>query len=107
MFGEDAEILGFGLATLVAFAIITVAHVVLGELAPKSAAISRTSTVALLLCPPMRAFYLATKPLVDAFNFLGNLVLRPFGIPPASEAGHAPHSEDELRELLRGAATAA
>jgi CBS domain containing-hemolysin-like protein len=38
---------------------------------------------------------------VDAFNGLGNLVLKPFGIPPASEAGHAPHSEDELRELLR------
>jgi CBS domain containing-hemolysin-like protein len=38
---------------------------------------------------------------VDAFNGLGNLVLKPFGIPPASEAGHAPHSEDELRQLLR------
>lgn len=101
VFGDDAQIIGIGLATLVAFAIITVAHVVLGELAPKSAAISRTGPVALLLCPPMRAFYLATKPLVDLFNFLGNLVLKPFGIPPASEAGHAPHSEDELRELLR------
>jgi CBS domain containing-hemolysin-like protein len=49
----------------------------------------------------MRAFYLATKPLVDLFNGLGNLVLKPFGIPPASEAGHAPHSEEELRTLLR------
>jgi CBS domain containing-hemolysin-like protein len=101
IFGEGASIAGFALASIVAFSIITVAHVVLGELAPKSAAISRTVPVALLLCPPMRAFYLATKPLVDAFNFLGNLVLKPFGIPPASEAGHAPHSEGELRELLR------
>jgi CBS domain containing-hemolysin-like protein len=49
----------------------------------------------------MRAFYLVTKPLVDLLNGMGNLVLRPFGIPPASEAGHAPHSEDELRTLLR------
>ena len=48
----------------------------------------------------MRAFYLATRPLVDAFNWLGNLVLKPFGIPPAREVGHAPHSEDELRLLL-------
>jgi CBS domain containing-hemolysin-like protein len=101
IFGDNAEIVGFGLASVVAFSIITVAHVVLGELAPKSAAISRTVPVALLLCPPMRAFYLVTRPLVDSFNFLGNLVLKPFGIPPASEAGHAPHSEDELRELLR------
>jgi hypothetical protein len=57
--------------------------------------------MALLLAAPMRAFYLATRPVVDLFNALGNLVLNPFGIPPASEAGHAPHSEDELRELLR------
>jgi CBS domain containing-hemolysin-like protein len=101
LFGDQTEVVGFGLASLVAFSIITVAHVVLGELAPKSAAISRTGPLALLLAPPMRAFYLATKPLVDLFNAMGNLVLKPFGIPPASEAGHAPHSEEELRQLLR------
>jgi CBS domain containing-hemolysin-like protein len=101
VFGDGAEIVGFGLASLIAFMVITVLHVVLGELAPKSAAIARTGPLALALAPPMRAFYLATKPLVDAFNGLGNLVLKPFAIPPASEAGHAPHSEDELRELLR------
>jgi CBS domain containing-hemolysin-like protein len=55
----------------------------------------------LLVAPPMRAFYLATKPLVDLFNGMGNLLLKPFGIPPASESGHVPHSETELRALLR------
>ena len=53
----------------------------------------------------MRAFYLATKPAVDLFNWMGNLLLKPFGVPPASESGHAPHSEDELRELLRQSRT--
>jgi CBS domain containing-hemolysin-like protein len=101
VFGDNTRIAGFGLASVVAFSIITVAHVVLGELAPKSAAIARTGRVALLLAPPMRAFYLTAKPFVDLFNGMGNLVLKPFGIPPASEAGHAPHSEDELRHLLR------
>jgi CBS domain containing-hemolysin-like protein len=56
--------------------------------------------VVLVLAPPMRAFYLATKPFVDLFNAMGNLVLKPFGIPPASEAALAPHSEEELRQLL-------
>jgi CBS domain containing-hemolysin-like protein len=101
VFGDGAQILGFGLASAIAFSIITVLHVVLGELAPKSAAISRTVPVALVLAPLMRGFYLATKPVVDVFNFMGNLVLRPFGIPPAAEAGHAPHSEGELVELLQ------
>jgi magnesium and cobalt exporter, CNNM family len=101
LFGDGATILGFGIASAIAFLTITVLHVVLGELAPKSGAIARTVPIALALAPPLRAFYLATKPLVDLFNWLGNLVLRPFGIPPASEAGHAPHSETELRTLLR------
>jgi CBS domain containing-hemolysin-like protein len=101
IFGEEARIVGFGLASAVAFLIITVAHVVLGELAPKSAAIARTAPLALVLAPPMRAFYIATKPFVDLFNAMGNLVLKPFGIPPASEAALAPHSEEELRQLLR------
>jgi CBS domain containing-hemolysin-like protein len=101
VFGDAATIVGFGLASVIAFLVITVLHVVLGELAPKSAAIARTAPVALMLAPPMRVFYMTTKPLVDLFNAMGNLVLKPFGIPPASEAGHAPHSEDELRELLR------
>ena len=101
VFGDGARVLGFGLASAIAFSIITVLHVVLGELAPKSAAISRTVPVALVLAPLMRGFYLATKPVVDVFNFMGNLVLKPFGIPPAAEAGHAPHSEGELVELLQ------
>ena len=98
--GAEAEVAGVALAAALAFALITVLHVVLGELAPKSVAISRTLETSLRVAVPMRVFYLATKPLVDLFNGMGNLVLRPFGIPPAREVGHAPHSEQELLELL-------
>jgi CBS domain containing-hemolysin-like protein len=100
LLGEEAKIAGVALAATLAFALITLLHVVVGELTPKSVAISRTTDTALAVAPPMRVFYLATKPLVDLFNGLGNLCLRPFGIPPAREAGHAPHSEGELLELL-------
>ena len=101
LLGEGASVGGFGLAAAFAFGIITLLHVVVGELAPKSVAISRTRRTTLLVAPWMRAFYLMTKPAVDLFNAMGNLLLKPFGIPPASEAGHSPHSEDELRALLR------
>src|SRR5215207_7172548 len=99
--GDTASIAGFGLASIVAFGIITTLHVVVGELSPKSLAIARSAPVVLTLAPIMRAFYMATKPVVDGFNAMGNLILKPFKVPPASEAGHQPHSEDELRELLR------
>ena len=101
LLGEVSVFGALVLSAAVAFGIITLLHVVVGELAPKSLAIARTSSTVLLVAPPMRAFYLVTKPLVDLFNWMGNLLLRPFGVPPASEAGHAPHSEEELRILLR------
>jgi CBS domain containing-hemolysin-like protein len=100
LLGDSAAIAGVGLAVAMAFGIITVLHVVVGELAPKSLAIASAGPVSLFLAPPMRLFYLLTKPVVDLFNGMGNLLLKPFGVPPASEAGHAPHSEDELRGLL-------
>jgi CBS domain containing-hemolysin-like protein len=104
VFGESATIAGIGVASAIAFSIITLLHVVVGELAPKSLAISRTQRIALFVAPVMRVFYFATKPIVDLFNGMGNLLLKPFGIPPAREAGHAPVSEDELRLLLRESA---
>lgn len=99
--GDSAVIGSAGLSAAVAFVVITGLHVVVGELSPKSLAIARTEWTALLIAPPMRVFYLLTKPVVDVLNGLGNLVLKPFGIPPAREVGHAPPTEDELHDLLR------
>jgi CBS domain containing-hemolysin-like protein len=99
--GGAAVVGGVALAAALAFGTITLLHVVVGELAPKSLAISRTPRTSLVVAPWMRLFYLLTKPVVDLFNGMGNLLLKPFGIPPAREAGHAPHSEAELRSLLR------
>jgi CBS domain containing-hemolysin-like protein len=79
-----------------AFGTVTLLHV----LAPKSLAIARNTGTALAVAPAMWLFYVSTKPVVDFFNWLGNLVLKPFGVPPAREVGHAPHSETELRLLL-------
>jgi CBS domain containing-hemolysin-like protein len=98
----DLTVLGsVAVAGALAFAVITLLHVVVGELSPKSLAIARTPRTALVVAPPMRVFYLVTKPVVDLFNGLGNLLLKPFGIPPAREVGHAPHSEAEIRSLMR------
>jgi len=85
---------------VLAYAVVSVFHVVLGELTPKSLAIGRTRQTGLALLPVMRIFYLATKPVVDLLNWLGNVVLRPFGIPPASEAQTEVHSEAELQAII-------
>ncbi|HSI97709.1 MAG TPA: hemolysin family protein [Gaiellaceae bacterium] len=90
----------YALSFAFAFGAVTLLHVVFGELAPKSLAIARNTGTALAVAGPMWLFYVTTKPFVDFFNWLGNLVLKPFGVPPAREVGHAPHSEAELRLLL-------
>ena len=99
--GEATGVAAYTLSFLFAFSLVTLLHVVLGELAPKSLAIARNTGTGLAIAMPMRLFYIATKPVVDFFNWLGNLVLRPFGIPPAREVGHAPHTEVELLMLLQ------
>jgi CBS domain containing-hemolysin-like protein len=104
LLGDGAQVGGFAISAIIAFATITLLHVVVGELAPKSVAIARTASVALAVTPIMRVFYLVARPLVDLFNGMGNLLLKPFGIPPAREAGHAPVTEDELRVLVRESA---
>ena len=72
-----------------AFGLVTLLHVVLGNSRP-SLAIARTTPTVLFVAPPMRAFYLVTKPLVDAFNYLGNLVLRPFVSRPLERSATRP-----------------
>ncbi len=104
LLGENAEVASIAVSAALAFGIVTLLHVVVGELAPKSFAIARTARASLLLAPLMRVFYLLTRPVVDLFNAMGNLLLRPFGIPPARDVGHSPHSEAELRVLLRQSA---
>jgi len=82
----------------IAFATITVLHIVLGELAPKSIAIRHSETVAYAVSLPMRAFFIVFKPAIWVLNGLAQVVLRLFRIRPVRESEL--HSADELRYLL-------
>jgi len=70
----------------IAFAIITVLHIVFGELAPKSLALQRPEATALRTAGPIHVFYLAFRPIIVLLNNVGNGVVRMLGIEPAS--GH-------------------
>jgi CBS domain containing-hemolysin-like protein len=82
-----------------AFVIITMLHIVLGELAPKSLAIRKPEATSLWVAIPLYVFYKASYPAIWLLNHAANAILRPFGIPPANEA-EIGHSEEELRRLL-------
>jgi CBS domain containing-hemolysin-like protein len=90
-----------------AFTTITILHIVLGELAPKSIAIRKPVPTALSISPPLRFFYLVFKPAIWLLNGLANWLLkRIFHLDPVAESELA-HSEEELRLLLDESAKAA
>ncbi|WP_368907071.1 hemolysin family protein [Bacillus wiedmannii] len=84
---------------IIAFALITFLHVVIGELAPKTLAIQRAEQVSLLLSKPIIYFYRVMYPFIWALNGSARLVTGLFGLHPASEHEVA-HSEEELRLIL-------
>ena len=84
---------GFG------FSVITVLHIVVGEIAPKSLAIQKPLPTSLWVAYPMMWFYKASYPLVAALNWASQLLLRLVGIGAATES-HEHHSEEELRLLV-------
>ena len=87
------------ISLIVAFAIISMFHIVLGELAPKSLAIRRPEPTSLWVAVPLWAFYWATYPGIWVLNLMANAFLRIFGIEPVGH-GELAHSEEEIRRLL-------
>ena len=83
----------------VAFLVITILHIVLGELAPKSVAIRKPEPTSLWIAIPLFAFYKITYPAIAVLNWAANRILSVFGIEPLSE-GESAHDEEELRLLL-------
>lgn len=94
-----ADVAGFVLA----LAIVTFLHLVVGEMAPKSWAIAHPESSAQLLALPMRAFMWAARPVLRALNESANRMLRRVGVEPVDEmaAGTDPAS---LRHLVEHSA---
>ena len=83
-------------AFIIAFTLITLLHVVLGELVPKSIAISIADKVVLWIARPLHLFWLVFLPFIKTFDFLGSMTLKIIGIKPAKES-ELTHSEEEIK----------
>jgi len=97
--GSFAAAGSHAIAAGVAFAIITVFHIVLGELAPKSFALQRPERTALLVVRPLSLFLVLFRPVIFLLNGLGNTAVRLFGLEPGHAEGQL-HSTDELKLLI-------
>ena len=83
----------------VALSIIVFFHMVIGEMAPKSWAISSPESSALRLARPFRLFVTIFRPIILLLNRLAAIVVRMFGVEPQA-GGTMSHSASDLRLLL-------
>lgn len=90
--------LAHNIALPLAFAIITVLHIVFGELAPKSLAIQRSEKTTLLIAYPLQFFYTIFRPFIWLLNSIANVILKAIGI--TSSHGSEIHSSEELRYIV-------
>ncbi|MBW8359070.1 MAG: hemolysin family protein [Weeksellaceae bacterium] len=90
------------ISLVISFLLITVMHIVFGELIPKSIAIRKAEATTMAIAMPLRIFYTVFKPFIWAMNKMSNAVLRLMKIHPASE--HEIHSTEELQLLVKQSA---
>jgi len=91
------------IATPTAFFLITVLHIVFGELAPKSIAIRHPVTTSYFVAAPLRVFYWVFSPFIFILNRFSNLVVRQVGLitSPHHDATHTPEEIDLLLDQSR------
>ena len=86
------------IALPLAFVIITILHIVFGELAPKSLAIQRPEKTTLAVSYPLFFFHFLFKPFIWVLNNIANFFIRIMGISGVS--GNDAHSSEELKYLV-------
>jgi len=83
------EVFAAGIATVLAVAAVVFLHMVVGEMAPKSWAISHPERSAVLLGQPFRAFTSSTRWVLSVLNGIANRLLRIWRVEPVDGTSSA------------------
>lgn len=84
------------ISLVVSFSLVTLLHVILGEIVPKSIAIAKSETACLAIARPLYLFWLIFFPIIKFFDFASAIFLKLLKVEPHSEA----HSEEELKIIV-------
>lgn len=95
--GKDIAV--HSVSVTLAFALITLLHVVIGELMPKSIALQYPERTALFVTRPMAFITKIFTPFIFILNGFGNILLKLLKIPPATGT-HLSHSAEELNIII-------
>jgi CBS domain containing-hemolysin-like protein len=97
--GEVSTSISTTFSVILAFVAISILHVVIGEIIPKSYTLPRAERVALAVSRPVRVFFVVFGPFIRFLDWLAQALMRLLGIPTTDELENA-HSEEELRLLV-------
>lgn len=97
--GSAAVELSHTVSFIVSFALITIFHIVLGELVPKSIALQRAEATALIIARPLYIFAQVFKPFIKLMNNIGNGIVGLLGMNAHGEHTTV-HSVAELEMLV-------
>jgi CBS domain containing-hemolysin-like protein len=88
------------LASVIAIAILTYLHIVIGEMVPKALALQRANRTVLYVLPVIGALERALLPLIAGLNGLGNGLLRLAGVTRQDVEADRYHSPEELQLII-------
>ncbi|MFM1845989.1 MAG: hypothetical protein RIS19_462 [Actinomycetota bacterium] len=93
--GQDAA---YATSFVIALAVVTFLHVLLGEMVPKNIAFSIPERAALVLVPIVYGVSLFLKPVVSVLNGIANAALKLFGVKAVNEANSA-YTLDQVENI--------
>jgi CBS domain containing-hemolysin-like protein len=99
--GGPAWIVSHGAASVLAVAILTYFHIVVGEMVPKSLALQQAERLACWVTTPMLWTQNIFYPFVVTLNNLGNLLLRAFGVNRQAQNAEQYYTPEELQLIVQ------
>lgn len=100
-FGRWSGVAAHSIAVPMAFVVITILHITLGEQAPKIIAIREAEKLAVWIAWPIRLFYVLLYPAIWLLNGCALTLVKWFGFKDATGSGSA-LSRQELKQILLG-----
>jgi CBS domain containing-hemolysin-like protein len=99
--GEWQWVAAHTVASVLAVAVLTYFHIVVGEMIPKSLALQQAEKTALWVTRPVLFIQFILKPLVLLLNGIGILLLRLVGINRSVATGEQYRTPEELQFIVR------
>jgi CBS domain containing-hemolysin-like protein len=99
--GAPAWIASHGVASVVAVAILTYFHIVVGEMVPKSLALQQAERLACWITPPMLWTKNVLYPFVVTLNALGNALLKTMGVNRQAQNSEQYYTPEELQLIVQ------